>query len=244
MKFTAPSSRAESGGTTTSSALDQTETNTGPAGVSSRALSRRSRSLSGTSWRQAVGHRPARPSASSATDGAVLRRPDAEHPSRAARPVVVADPLPGHHAARGVADHVDRGGTEAPHRRVRLLAERPRLRRDVAGARRRRAARRRRRARRPPARSRSGSSDRVEPPYPLTRSTGPGSSWATGTTPPAVARTTSTTATTATSSVAASATTSTSRRRVGDRESSTPSVLRVSGRRRGVRRGPRPPRAG
>ena len=52
---TDPSSEPESGGTTTRSSSVQIETHAGPAGVSSPALSSRSRSLSSASWRQASG---------------------------------------------------------------------------------------------------------------------------------------------------------------------------------------------
>ena len=63
--LSAPSSAAESTGVTTRSKRDRTVAQAGPSGVSSPALSRRSRSLPGTSCSQAVGQPPAnsRPSA-------------------------------------------------------------------------------------------------------------------------------------------------------------------------------------
>ncbi len=54
------------GVTTISSDVVHTETHAGPAGVSSPALSARSKSLSGTSCSQAVGQPPARLPASAA----------------------------------------------------------------------------------------------------------------------------------------------------------------------------------
>ena len=133
VRLRAPSRRAESGGTTTSSASDQTETNRGPSGVSSRAFRARSRSLSGSSWRQAVGHRPATPDRELGDRGAVLRGADAEHPPGLAGAVGVPDPLAGHHAAGRVADDVHRAGVEPLHGVVRDPVEGLRLLGDVAG---------------------------------------------------------------------------------------------------------------
>ena len=55
VKPSAPSSSDDDGGTTMRSSVVQIETHSGPSGVSSPALSLRSRSLSGWSWRQASG---------------------------------------------------------------------------------------------------------------------------------------------------------------------------------------------
>ena len=68
--------------------------------------------------------------------------------------------------------------------------------------------------------SASTCSEAVEPPYPGTSSTGPGRSWATGSTGGSRRTTTATAIATATTSASA-ATPSTSRRRAGDSESST-----------------------
>src|SRR4051794_31994491 len=67
--------------------------------------------------------------------------------------------------------------------------------------------------------SRSGSSELVEPPYPLTSRTGPGSSWATGSLPP-IPPLTSTAATVSATTSAPRTSRSTNRRRVGERPSS------------------------
>ena len=78
--LSAPSSAAESTGVTTRSKRDRTVAQSGPSGVSSPALSRRSRSLSGTSCSQAVGQPPASSLPERRLAGAVVRRAEGEHP--------------------------------------------------------------------------------------------------------------------------------------------------------------------
>ena len=120
----APSREPESGGTTVLSSSVHSATQTGPAGVSSPALSRRSRSESGSSCWQAVGHavEPSAP-ASDGQVGAVVRRGQGDRAAYVRPAAEVGDVDADHDAARGVADQVHRRRPGLVERRVDGVAE-------------------------------------------------------------------------------------------------------------------------
>ena len=119
----APSREPESGGTTVLSSSVHSATHTGPGGVSSPALSRRSRSESGV---ELLAGRGARRGAERARErrevGAVVRRGEGDRAAYVRPAAEVGDVDADHDAARGVADQVHRrrpGLVRAPRRRRR-----------------------------------------------------------------------------------------------------------------------------
>ena len=155
----------------------------GPSGVSSPAFSARSRSLSGASCRQAPGQASgARPPASAARSVPWWGEPRVTTRRTTDAAAGSSHPQAGHHPAGRVADHVD--GVGALPRPWPGRRPRPGGAPAPAGRRCRRRAGRRSLTSRPSSRSAaaSTSSASVPPPYPGTSSTGPGSSWAAGTT--------------------------------------------------------------
>ncbi len=180
----APSREPESGGTTVLSSSVHSATHAGPGGVSSPALSRRSRSESGSSCWQAVGAGGGAERAGERREvGAVVRRGEGDRAAYVRAAAEVGDVDADHDAAGGVADQVHRRrarSRRAPRRRRRarcggLVAQ-------VLGARSRSASRCGRPARRRPGRRPGPAARRSSRRTPGTSSTGPGRSWATGST--------------------------------------------------------------
>ena len=120
----APSREPESGGTTVLSSSVHSATHTGPGGVSSPALSRRSRSESGSSCWHAVGARRGAERARERREvGAVVRRGEGDRAAYVRPAAEVGDVDADHDAARGVADQVHRRRPGLGERRVDGVAE-------------------------------------------------------------------------------------------------------------------------
>ena len=97
-------------GVTVWSSSVRTVIHRGPAGVSSPAFRRRSRSLPVTICSHAVGQPPRHVCCDGRHVGAVVRRAQRQHPSYDGVATVVVHEEPRDHPAGGVADHVDRVG--------------------------------------------------------------------------------------------------------------------------------------
>ena len=135
VRFSAPSSRAESGGVTVSSCVVQIDTQVGPSGVSSpRVEPRRAGRCRWPSAGSRAGTGRARRRRRGRRGCAVVRRAQREHPADDVAVPPSADPQPRDHPAGRVAHDVDAVRAGARQRRVHGLAQRVGGVAQVAGA--------------------------------------------------------------------------------------------------------------